>query len=401
MSISKPYLPHNVFAPAGDEPACRHRVLIAPPRYIQGDGVLSRLGRYLALVPASRAAVLISAGGKKRLGKQLSADLNASGIDASMVIFQGECSREEAERTAAEIRQQSPQADCVVAVGGGKCVDTGKYVAALLGVPAVICPTLASNDAPCSALSAMYRPDGVFEGIEFYPDSPALVAVDTRIVAEAPVRYLVAGMGDALSTWYEARTVMENPAALTALGTRPTIAAHDLGKLCATTLYAEGEASVEAVQRHEVNESLERVVEANTLLSGIGFESGGLAVSHAVAQGLTVIEAVQRQYLHGEMVAIGLLTQLLMEQRVQEAGQVAGFFGRVGLPVSLEQIGLSKQQTTKLRSVMEVAMSLPVVHCEPFPVTVEGLLDGIALADDLGRNIASRFGDTPYRTLHA
>ena len=58
----------------------------------------------------------------------------------------------------------------------------------------VICPTLASNDAPCSALSVIYTPEGVSEGVEFFPTSPAIVAVDTRIVAEAPVRYLVAGL---------------------------------------------------------------------------------------------------------------------------------------------------------------------------------------------------------------
>src|SRR5262249_30770675 len=163
---------------------------------------------------------------------------------------------------------------------------------------------LRSNDAPCSAVSVMYTPAGVRAGVEFFPQSPTLVAIDTRLVAEAPVRYLVAGMGYAMATWYEARTCRQNPQARSVLGARPTLAASALGELCATTVFADGLAAVDAVQRREVTDALERIVEANTLLSGIGFESGGLAIAHAVAQGFTALPIVHQHYLHGEMVAM-------------------------------------------------------------------------------------------------
>ena len=246
----------------------------------------------------------------------------------------------------------------------------------------------------------MYLPNGVFAGIEFFQHSPALVAVDTQIVADAPVRYLVAGMGDALSTWYEARTVMENPEATNNLGTRPTMAATFLGELCARTLYAHGEAAVTAVQQHSVTDALECVVEANTLLSGVGFESGGLAVSHAVAQGLTVIPECHQQYLHGEMVAIGLLTQLVLENRREDAWEVGEFFTRVGLPVHLGQLGLSAQDTARLRPVMETAIMLPIVHNEPFPVTEASLVEASQQAHALGKEVTRRMGDVAYRALH-
>ena len=400
MAISEPYLPQDIFAPAGSNLSTGSRALIAPPRYVQGKGVMENLGRYLSLVPSTRAAVLMSAGGMKRLGDQILSGLHASGIETIEVTFQGECSREEAERIVAVVRETSPAVDSLVAIGGGKCIDTGKCAAARLGVPVVICPTLASNDAPCSALSAMYLPNGVFEGIEFFPHSPALVAVDTQIVADAPVRYLVAGMGDALSTWYEARTCMENPQGLNPLGTRPTLAANALGELCARILYEHGETAAAAVQRREVTDALERVVEANTLLSGIGFESGGLAVSHAVAQGLTVIPRCHQEYLHGEMVAIGLLTQLVIEKRDAEARQVAEFFAKVGLPIHLEQIGLSPRDMAPLRPVMETAMMLPIVLNEPFAVTEASLLEACQQAHALGKDVAGRVGDAAYRGLH-
>jgi len=400
MSISRPYMPQEVFAPEGSDLSHLSRVLIAPPRYVQGQGVFENLGRYLSIVPSRQAAILMSAGGLKRYGDKVISTLNSSGIETITITFTGECSQEEVLRIVAAVRESSMAVDSIIAMGGGKCVDTGKCVASQLAVPVVICPTLASNDAPCSALSAMYLPSGVFTGIEFFPNSPALVAIDTQIVADAPVRYLVAGMGDALSTWYEARTCMENPEALNPLGTRPTMAANALGELCARILYADGEAAVTAVQQKSVTDALERVVEANTLLSGIGFESGGLAVSHAVAQGLTVIPSVHQQYLHGEMVAMGLLTQLVIEKRDKEARQVAEFFARVGLPIHLGQLGLSAGDTASLQPVMETAMLLPIVLNEPFPVTEDSLIEASQQAHTLGMDVAQRVGDAAWRALH-
>jgi len=394
-------MPHTIFAVEDGTYRSVPRVLIAPPRYIQGDRILEHLGRYLSLIPSTRAAILISAGGQQRDGARLVASLRLAEIDAVVVTFQGECSAEEVARVVGILQATTHPVDCVVAVGGGKCVDAGKCVAARLAVPVVICPSVASNDAPCSAASVMYTPAGVGAGAEFFPQSPALVAIDTRIVAEAPVRYLVAGMGDAMATWYEARTCLQNPQARSVLGARPTLAASALGELCATTLFAEGVAAVDAVRRREVTDALERIVEANTLLSGIGFESGGLAVAHSVARGFAALPTVHQHYLHGEMVAMGLLTQLVVESREAEAHQVAEFFAQVGLPIHLGQLALSPQDTASLRIVMETAMRLPYVGNEPFAVTADLLLAASQQAHALGQGIAQQTGDTAYCALHA
>src|SRR5262249_41747291 len=156
-----------------------------------------------------------------------------------------------------------------------------------LGVPVAIVPTLASNDAPCSALSVLYTPAGVSSGVEFYPSSPALVVVDTAIVAAASERYLVAGMGDAMATWYEATVCLRNPRGISCVGARPTLASSAIGETCAATLYERGAAAAAAVRRGTVDAELDAVVEANTLLSGLGFESGGIAAAHGFAQSFT------------------------------------------------------------------------------------------------------------------
>ena len=174
MEISAAYLPQEIFAPsdAGDLPA--PRVFIAPQRYVQGRGVLRGVGRHLSLTKAERVALLMSARVGRTEGVTLLASLREAGIAAVVRTFGGECSLQEI--TAHVDALASERVDCVLAAGGGKCIDAGKAIAFRLGTPVVIVPTLASNDAPCSALSVLYSPAGLSTGVEFYPCSPAPVS---------------------------------------------------------------------------------------------------------------------------------------------------------------------------------------------------------------------------------
>jgi glycerol dehydrogenase len=396
MADPASYFPQALF---GSTSFGTPRVLIAPQRYVQGEGVLDETGRYLSLLGPARAGVLISRRGLQQEGRHLLASLEKAGIDAVVATFHGECSREEVALQVEALRGESPPVDCVVAVGGGKCVDAGKCVAHRLGVPLAVVPTLASNDAPCSALSVIYTPQGVMSDIEYFPANPALVVVDTGVVARAPKRYLVAGMGDAMATYYEAKVCLENENARTVVGARPTLGSCALGEICATTLYDFGTAALSSVAGQKVDDALERVVEANTLLSGVGFESGGLAIAHSVAQGYTAVPVVHANYMHGEMVAMGLLTQLVAEGDRKEARRVARFFASVGLPVNLAQISLGADRTADLDAMIEVAMAFPLLQNMPFEVTAAGLRDAAMDADRLGAEVAAAEGDAAYREL--
>lgn len=394
MQISNAYVPNEVFAPEGVVP----RVFIAPQRYIQGKGVLAHMGRYLSLVRVRCAAILISPGGQERHGSLLADSLRAARIDSVLCTFGGECSLEEIEKHTGGLKAQN--VDCVLAVGGGKCVDAGKAVAFRLETPVVIAPTLASNDAPCSALSVLYSREGVSTGIEFYPSSPALVVVDTGIVAAASERFLVSGMGDAMATWYEASVCFRNENAITTLGARPTIASFAIGEFCASTLFEQGAAAAAAVASHTVNESLEAVVEANTLLSGLGFESGGLAAAHGFAQSFTALALTNANYLHGEMVAMGTLAQLVLESRGDEARRVARFFAHVGLPVHLGQLGIDAGDARALDTIVEGASAFPFMGNMPMQIDAAVLRKGLLGAHDLGLAVCEQVGDASYQRLH-
>ncbi len=397
MRRSTPFDPGAVYAPAASADRPLPRVFIAPQRYVQGRGVLDDVGRYLSLVGAARCGVLASTRGHGAEAGRVAASLKDAGIDVVTATFGGECSIAEIESHVAPLA--GADVDCVVAVGGGKSVDTGKAIAWRLGVPVVVVPTLASNDAPCSALSVLYTSEGATQGVEFYPDGPALVVVDTGVVADADERYLVAGMGDALATWYEARVCLDNERGVTPIGARPTLAACALGEVCAHTLYEQGVAAARAVRARRVDAALDAVVEANTLLSGVGFESGGIAAAHGIAQSYPFVARVHARFLHGEMVAMGLLAQLVMDSKPDEARRAAEFFASVGLPIHLGQLAMSPSDTADLDLVAQLAAAMPLTHNMPLEVTPTVVKSAILDAHALGVAVADAAGDAAYRRL--
>ena len=238
----------------------------------------------------------------------------------------------------------------------------------------MIVPTVASRDAPTSALSVVYDDDGAFLAYRFFGRNLDAVLVDTAIIARAPVRLLVARIGDGLSTFLEADTssTTRKP---TMAGGPPLLAARTLARLCYDTLLADGTAR-QACERGVVTPALDRVIEANTLLSGLGFESGGLAGAHAIHNGLTVLHETH-DYWHGEKVAFGVIALLVLEGRTQDLiNEVVDFCLRVGLPVTLGDIGIDADADTlapvaamlgadatgaERRALLERTMALPEV----------------------------------------
>lgn len=363
-------------------------LFISPGQYIQGAGVINMLGEYLAPSISGTAGIVITPGRDRVLGQKLEKSLGLAGFSIEKAIFQGESSDREVERVVACFRKSGRTMNVIIGVGGGKCLDTARMAALELKIPVVTVPTTASTDAPTSAHSVVYNEDGVFDHLVFSPISPSMVLADLDIIAEAPPRYLIAGMGDAYSTYFEARCCMENPYALTVRGARPTMAALAIARQCRDLLLDYGVPALQELKSGSAGKALSRIVEANILLSGIGFESGGLAGAHALAQGLTVCNDLHKNCLHGELVAIGVMTQLVMEKRLHEAKETARFFKDIGLPLHLGQLGFDPQKRDgELDEIVRHSLDVFFIKNEPFAVTHALLKSAIIEAGKLGASV--------------
>jgi glycerol dehydrogenase len=359
-------------------------VFSCPSRYTQGKNATRLLGQEMVTL-GLRGPALIMAG--KTAINLLLETWHQTLADASLAFevhpFGGECSLAEIERVKDSAKKA--KARVIIAAGGGKALDTGRAAAADLGLPVVNCPTIASSDAPCSALSVIYSEKGVFQQYRFYGRNPDLVLVDTAVIARSPVRLLVAGMGDALATMFEARTCAEG-GVKNMRGGRSTQSALALAELCYRTLLNDGVDALRAVETQAVTPALERLVEANTLLSGLGFESSGLAAAHAIHNGLTVAPGTH-SFFHGEKVAFGTLVQLVMEGKPRAVvEEVLQFSTLVGLPVTLAEIGLAEMARAMLENIaLRATAEQETIHNEPFEVRPDMVTDAILTADSIGQ----------------
>ena len=359
-------------------------VFSSPSRYTQGPDATKSLGPEMQRIGLSGPAMVLA-------GKSASAKLAGTwlktfgdaGIDFSVRPFGGECSHQEIEEVKEAAKDSGAQV--IVGAGGGKVLDTARAVAADLRLPVVNCPTVASSDAPCSALSVMYNDRGQMVDYRVYARNPDLVLVDTRVIACAPPRLLVSGMGDALATLFEARTCVEGRVK-NMRGGASTRSALALAELCYRTLIEDGCNALAAAEQQAVTPALERLVEANTLLSGLGFESSGLAAAHSVHNGLTVADGTHAYY-HGEKVAFGTLVQLVLEGKAStEINEVLTFSHAVGLPITLADIGLLASDADMLDAVAKRSTAdTETIHNEPFEVQSEMVRDAIRAADALGQ----------------
>lgn len=349
-----------------------------PGKYLQGFGALDSLAEAVAFF-GGRGLVLCSASGERIL-----AELAAKGHKVpESVRFCGECTQAEVARVLALVEEKG--AGVLVGLGGGKAIDTAKIVADKAGIPVIVAPTIASTDAPCSGCAILYTASGEFEGVYYQKSNPQMVLVDTAVIAQAPVRFLVSGMGDALSTYFEARscTALRRTTPCGGLGTMTGMA---VARLCYETLLDHGPAAKIAAENHIASPSFEHIVEANTLLSGVGFESAGLAAAHGIHNGLTAL-AETHAFYHGEKVAFGVLAGLVLtDADPDETDEVFSFCEEIGLPTTLADLGLKDATPEKLLpAAIKACAPGECTNNEAGEITPERVLRALLAADAIGR----------------
>jgi glycerol dehydrogenase len=364
------------------------RTVISPGRYVQGPGAIARLGEFLAPIGSTPLVVAddIVWG---FVGHDVEFSFTAAGLPLRREKFNGIPSSREIDRLVDVIKESG--ADVVVAVGGGSTMDAVKSSGFLAGIRWVTVPSVASTDAPTSALAVIYTEDGAFEEYRFFPRNPDLVLVDSQIVANAPAAFLAAGVGDALATWLEARATSRSNSR-TMAGGMPTETGTALARLSWDVLWENALPALDAVRDHVVTPAVEKVIEANTLLSGLGFESGGLAAAHAIHNGLTA--APQTHGLaHGQKVNIGSITQLIMEGApTADIRDFVEFTTRVGLPTTLTEIGLSADSPELEKVAAAATVEGETIHSMPFEVRPAEVVAALRSIERMSRRIREEAG---------
>lgn len=356
----------------------------SPSKYVQGTNVLNNIGEYTKSY-GEKPLIISDEVVWKITGEQIEASFNQENLAFHYVEFQGEASLNEIKRISEEGKNNN--VDLVIGVGGGKTIDSAKAIADELNVGVVIVPTTASTDAPTSALSVIYSDEGVFESYKFYKKNPDLVLVDTAVVAKAPPRFFASGIADAMATWVEARANVKSEGT-TMAGGKASLAAQAIAKTCEETLFKYGIPAYQAVKKGVVTKHVEAVVEANTLLSGLGFESGGLAGAHAIHNGFTVLEGDIHELTHGEKVAYGTLVQLVLEFHPEdELRKYIDFYRALDLPTTLKEMRLDEASFEDLIKVGEAATqegeTMQNLSADITPVDVA---NAILAVDQISRN---------------
>ena len=361
------------------------KIFASPSRYIQGEKALFENAK--AIINLGSHPILLTDNVVYDIvGKRFETYLNQEGLIVDRIAFNGEASINEIDRVVAIAKEKGN--DLIIGLGGGKTIDSAKAIADLLEISVIIAPTVASTDAPTSALSVIYTDQGAFEKYIFYSKNPDLVLVDTEVISKSPVILLASGIADGLATWVEARAVLQKNGQ-TMTGAGQTLASLAIAQACERTLFADGLQALAACEAKVVTRALENVIEANTLLSGLGFESAGLAAAHAIHNGFTALTGDIHHLTHGQKVTYGTLTQLFLENRPkEEIDKYIHFYRAIGMPTTLEEMHLGDADYSELLKIgQQATIEGETIHQMPFEIKAGDVANALLAVDQYARSL--------------
>ncbi|WP_353171006.1 glycerol dehydrogenase [Acinetobacter rudis] len=316
------------------------KIMGFPGEYIQGEHALSSIGDIANRQQFKKIGLIYDPATEGHILNKVTKSLSQSNVEYICYKFAGECTYKLIAYLTQTIQQHG--IDSLIALGGGKAMDTTKGISKRLHIPMIICPTVASSDAPTSRLIIIYDDQHKVQAVEKTQRNPDIVLVDLDTIVHAPARFFAAGIGDAISKMFEVNQC-KKAHGLNSFSTSPLETALLLANHTYYNLMQWGKMAYEDVKQHQISVSVERVVESTVLLSGLAFESGGLSLAHALIRGLTAIPELASQ-LHGELVAYGTVVQAVLENREHQfIIELINFLRSVDLPTTLYELGYQQE----------------------------------------------------------
>lgn len=285
--------------------------------------------------------------------------------------YTGECSYYGADLISQIVEEND--IDFIIGVGGGKLVDLVGYAAHICNVKYGVVPTLVSNCAPWTPLSVMYKESGESEGkTEHYMRQAVFLITDPYLVIDSPVRYFIAGLADTIAKWYESDSIL----AQEHLQNEPFLKlAGYTAKLCNESIVKHSAKAMKDMENKVVSEEFvhlsEIVIAVAGLCGGLGDKYARNAAAHAMHDAIAKYIPESHSYLHGEIVAYGVLYQLALEGRWSTIDSLMPFYSDLKLPVSLNRMGLYPADENVIDDIVGFIDSKEKVHLIPISITPE------------------------------
>lgn len=305
------------------------------PNYSLGQDALDGLAKKVSEI-GSKAFII---GGKTALEvslEKIKSKIVGSSVEiVGVEVYGHECTFANVDRLK-EIALAN-KCDVIIGVGGGKAVDTAKATADKLGFDIVTVPTIASNCASISALSVVYKEDGSLDSIYHFEKPVYHCFMDSDFVINAPYKFLRAGICDTIAKHYEC-----------CLASRDDELAHSdalgrtISSMCVEPLLKYAKTALKDLQEGNITPALEEailaIVVSTGLVSILVHEKYNGAIAHPVFYGFTKIPRFEEFYLHGDVVAYGVLVQLVIEGKMDEFNKIRNFLIEIGGITKLAQM---------------------------------------------------------------
>ena len=235
--------------------------------------------------------------------------------------------------------------DCIVAMGGGKTLDVGKYAAFVSKRPFLSIPTTMAHDGIVSPIAVLKRQDEKPKSLGCA--MPSMIILDTELMTTCPEHLIKAGIGDTISNYM-------------ALKDWDFAVSHGKDEMNGYA-YMMSRTSLDALMKTQFDHICPEFIDvlANSLvLSGIAMDFAGSSrpvsgSEHLFSHALDYY--CEKQNLHGFNVALGTIAVLKIIG--DDPTEVVDYLKKFEVDVNPEHMGISKdsfvyclQHATEMRN---------------------------------------------------